>query len=218
MRIDIQNFLSILSASLLSWLLNLSLVSDHAWYVSFLLTLLAGLFIYVLFYVLIARIFPDYGARIKGCWLQKVKDPDSEDFYSITYLKYNYSTKSMMFYGYSFNEKGESIGQFKSDGVFPNKEKYEVFYAYDGRFNDRPDQRKLGVGYIHFVEMQSGSYETATGFFVETQYQMRCSFKMDRISKNLTNELIEKDEIATSADMEKFVRKYHVHISEQLSR
>lgn len=157
--------------------------------------------------------FNKFERLIQGSWISITEDnteSGQNSFpYSLCEFKYNDAKKLLTYSGFSFSPNGKIAAEFKSTLIEPRPNNRKIIYVYEGHaFNSQKDTT-IGLGFVRFFANSKGKYFTATGHFRGAGNAYKPIFyKLIRLTPDLCQELIKKDNVLNARDMKNIIMKF----------
>lgn len=182
-------------------------------FVSAIIVIVSSIIFFLLSEILMYFIKHDsFERKIQGNWILITESQNKnamENFpYSISSTKYDFLKKELKYSGFSFDGNGKITAEWKSIFIESREKENKITYVYEGHvFNEQSDPT-VGIGYVRFFSNSKGNYITGTGNYRGAANDYKpVYYKMLRLTPELCNELISKNDVVNTSDMKNLILK-----------
>ena len=170
-------------------------------------------FFFISEFALFAIKWNSFSRKIQGTWILITESQNKnamEHFpYSIASTKFDFIRKELEYSGFSFDEIGKITAEWKSIFTESREKQNKITYVYEGHvFNEQSDPT-TGVGYVRFYSNSKREYITGTGNYRGAANDYKpVYYKLLKITPELCQELISKNEVLSVTDMKNLILKF----------
>ncbi len=156
----------------------------------------------------------EFQKEIDGVWIETYTRGGDQN-YAIAYIRFDYKTRQIDFYGNSYTPDGKRIGEWTTRKVIAVPSEHRIYYFYEGELlkppSDFPDERYsvIGTGDIKF-NLNKPILTCGQGAFREFDTGLPpVNFELNRITENMCKKLTGKIKLEDHQDYNNFIVAYH---------